>query len=817
MEDKVTRHTGPCGHGDHNEALLGNLGKEEFIRHIQDTISSSRYFGQTTQCVDTDGQWRDRILTGLKTNAKYLQELAVLVSSRTSNELGSFYPMIRQGTEYTLIVREIIEWSNGFEAVIRGEYIIDDDNPKEICFFDTLYWKNKGKYQIGKPYNFVLGALAYSAEVQDNPSFKFEGQKAIDWLAKTGQEPIYDERGEVEPVVFDMSNLVACIQINDDFPEDTEYQSPIKEVTELEYNGDRYYKLEIVAHRSYDGEKEMNLPLYVRADKFADKPQLSQSVRGMCWLQGYLRDKNIKRTYDPSTHITSFVDSQGDQAIFKDFMYKGYRDEDFGKPLDSPFPETIAFSWIEDMFNLYREAKGHYPNHLGKELRTLRNDPSLADDMYFVNEDKVMIALPMEFTKRLSEGRPFDIPEDNPYVIGCREYALEHNLMPVLIAIEAYNIDMAQTGVFTQGADYHIKVRYVPLDGKSYTPSTNTPRRDLLSLFATAWRQADMSIVAPYLSESMQYHYEPVFDTIASKREFLKYFADRKIKYKEPCTNDYTSVITNPSTGEEVLKFRYKVSKGFKYATMDIKTWHGLITDVYMRDYSIPAVEYGKSRNEWAMELSHFMDSLETIDFEHFDNLMPLLTALDTVSIDYGYELDGFKVGDSCASGIRLYCCKECSGVQYVSGQEPPMKYEDFMYIHNMIPQSEARLIPKVWNHLKVENSAKGAWQACILEYMATPLMPLVWHAGYIARKFILSFVDLKDLPVDCSEFCNDESILPGVRQIEGAKYKVSHTYWNPWNGLVRFSTIVEIKDGRPLFSDEDDDVLIPYDCGIRF
>ena len=43
-----------------------------------------------------------------------------------------------------------------------------------------IYAVNKDKYEIGKPMDFIIGALAYFAKEPESKGFTFEGQQAID-------------------------------------------------------------------------------------------------------------------------------------------------------------------------------------------------------------------------------------------------------------------------------------------------------------------------------------------------------------------------------------------------------------------------------------------------------------------------------------------------------------------------------------------------------------------------------------------------------------------------------------------------------------
>jgi hypothetical protein len=210
--------------------------------------------------------------------------LALIVSSRDkiSNQFVSGYPFVRNGKKIALKITEIKEWDNKYEAVIVTETV----DEYTISFFDTKYYKNKGKYKIGKTYTFVVAALAYNVEILKEKSFAFEGQKAVDWLAKIGNHPTYDAQGNVEPVVFDLSNLVTYLP-RTEYPDDAEFQSPINRIETVRAFDNEFYKFNITIFRNPD----ICIDLYAKISFFECKPEINEPLRGVLWLQGYLQEE----------------------------------------------------------------------------------------------------------------------------------------------------------------------------------------------------------------------------------------------------------------------------------------------------------------------------------------------------------------------------------------------------------------------------------------------------------------------------------------------------------------------------------------------
>ena len=125
-------------------------------------------------------------------------------------------------------------------------------------------------------------------------------------------------------------------------------------------------------------------------------------------------------------------------------------------------------------------------------------------------------------------------------------------------------------------------------------------------------------------------------------------------------------------------------------------------------------------------------------------------------------------------------------------------------------------------DHIFVQNTEMGAWQAYLYS-IATTLLPVYWHGGYIMRKYVFTHDDLSTIFVDV----NSEALLklqdfhdrvsPAVT-IQGHKASIQVCYWNEWMGLVRDTVEINFEGNRAvLFERVKTEVLIEYNCGICF
>jgi hypothetical protein len=287
------------GHGDHWECVANLADVPHKILSVM--LQKGDVIEKVEVMADCFGDGQEKIHTvfSISQNAN-LSAFALIVSNEknNTNEVVSAYPAVRNGKKIELKITCIKEWPNGVEAIIEGE----TENEYTISFFDTQYFKNKDRYKIGKTYVFAFSALAYSAEELPEKSFSFEGQQAIDWLAKIGNKPDYDKKGNVQPVVFDMTKTVAFLP-HTEYPDDAEFQSPVSEVKEVDFWGTQLYKLRICIFRDPD----ICIDLYAKTSFFEHKPEINDPVRGLLWLQGYL--------YEETKQQSGILDFSGEPII----------------------------------------------------------------------------------------------------------------------------------------------------------------------------------------------------------------------------------------------------------------------------------------------------------------------------------------------------------------------------------------------------------------------------------------------------------------------------------------------------------------------
>lgn len=268
------------GHGNHWECV------EELENVLQNIMPAILEEGTITDsseifadCFENENPSKTIFYSISDENELTTKILVATNKKEQTNEVVTSYPFIQAKNNVRLTITAIDEWQNLFEAVLTGK----TENGQSISFFDTNYFLHKETYEIGNTYNFSIFALGYNVEVLKENTFSFEGQEAIDWSLKIGEEPEYDDEGNVKPVIFHLNEFVALMPIDSDFPEDYQFQSPIKSIDTIRAFNKDFYKVKITAFRDPDIE----VYLYCKTEFFEKKPEVNEAINGVIWLQGY--------------------------------------------------------------------------------------------------------------------------------------------------------------------------------------------------------------------------------------------------------------------------------------------------------------------------------------------------------------------------------------------------------------------------------------------------------------------------------------------------------------------------------------------------
>ena len=281
-------------HGDHLDCIMP--AKTIMNKYLQAIVKESKSWKKTCTAVTTSDMYEEK--TDVFSLMYGLGDIRLLVTvgastKNNTNEFMAMYP-ISKGCPTKVKIDKVIEWDNQIEATVFcsiGEF--------EFAFFAIDYYCNKHKYRVGETISVDLSALGMHV-VEAQRGFQFEGQQAIDWLAKIGEKPKYDENGNVEPVKFSMEKLVAFLNKDSKCPDEAEFQSPVGDIETTSILGVDFYKTIITICRRDmdDGEFEVSIPFYFRQD-FFPTIQKDDPIRGWLWVTGSITGQHNKGESKP--------------------------------------------------------------------------------------------------------------------------------------------------------------------------------------------------------------------------------------------------------------------------------------------------------------------------------------------------------------------------------------------------------------------------------------------------------------------------------------------------------------------------------------
>ena len=308
-------------HGDHLDSIMS--AKTLMSRYLKTIVQDAKSWKQARTFVTTADMYEEKTdVFSLMYGEGNMRMLVIAAAStkNNTNEFMALYP-VTTGVPTEVKIDKIIEWDNQIEATVFcsvGEF--------EFAFFPVDYYCNKKKYKVGETMTVDLSAIGMSVE-EAQRGFQFEGQQAVDWLAKIGEKPDYDENGNVMPVKFSMEKLVAFINKDSKCPDEAEFQSPVAELEKTSVLGVDFYKSDITICRrdTDDGELEVSIPLYFRQD-FFPTVQKEDPIRGWLWVTGSVTGEHEEGNSEPAEVNKLAKIAAGFEEYMDDFDTKAYDD-----------------------------------------------------------------------------------------------------------------------------------------------------------------------------------------------------------------------------------------------------------------------------------------------------------------------------------------------------------------------------------------------------------------------------------------------------------------------------------------------------------
>ena len=228
-----------------------------------------------------------------------------------------------------------------------------------------------------------------------------------------------------------------------------------------------------------------------------------------------------------------------------------------------------------------------------------------------------------------------------------------------------------------------------------------------------------------------------------------------------------------------------------------------------------------------------YIDALNRLDREHPESVTHLLEIFDCVHPDPGYHL-GVYIEKPSPNEAPTHRCDQAWFVCY-KGKYSPIIRRPYRSKHGGVyhlgDMCYLRFTFDFFNHLYVEPTVMGAWQAYLLSIGKT-LLPFSGGLYYTKRELVFCHDQLEKIQIiDWEELEHGEldcirhpgltdltvDISPSV-SFDGKHVVVSCCHWNDWGGLIRESAKITFFNGKVyLLEDFDEQVLFKYNCGIHF
>lgn len=266
------------GHGDHWGCIHEDY-KGVISNLLPLTISMGKVVGKAQLLVEDpeSGEKSEEIIFAIAHPQAGLRSMAVLITDTKNNhnKLWTAYPTAFLGTSFEVEIDQIHDWENYAEGLIEGSIF---DGPL-LCFFDTFYFQNKGKYKPEMKCTFALCAFAYSIKLYEHQEIEINNPEAFKLL-----HPDSQESGPLK-VSFDGAKLL--IQQLQGDKDDYSFQTTIEELEMLDFLGYPVYRLQ-GSFMTFE-DQVLRLDVYAGEHVFEGfKPKIGDEIRGVLWLQGRL-------------------------------------------------------------------------------------------------------------------------------------------------------------------------------------------------------------------------------------------------------------------------------------------------------------------------------------------------------------------------------------------------------------------------------------------------------------------------------------------------------------------------------------------------
>lgn len=214
---------------------------------------------------------------------KGLMVTIVVDNEAKQNRVISLYPFWIEGNKQHLMLQKVVVWEGGVEAQITGQI-----GELSITFFDTLYLLNRGWYERGMTYEFLLSGIAYSAAPAEVIEFPYNPPPdQLAWQAELAQA-----RGEEPPSLpktITMAGAAILMPVSGWDEDDYSFRGPIRQVTPFtDFLGQDGWVVRTTVSRQQGEDVDLDIVVTTRSWQGSGPPEVDQDIDGYLWLQGSL-------------------------------------------------------------------------------------------------------------------------------------------------------------------------------------------------------------------------------------------------------------------------------------------------------------------------------------------------------------------------------------------------------------------------------------------------------------------------------------------------------------------------------------------------
>jgi hypothetical protein len=201
-------------------------------------------------------------------------------------QLRAMFPFWLAGIRHRLVMLDVAVWESGVEAHISAGL-----GETDITFFDVHYLLNRGWYERGQKYDFILSGIAYSARAAENVEIPFSPPPdQIAWDTMLAHE--CGEEVQQTPTTIRLDGAAFFLPISEWDQDDYSFRGPVKDVQPFDdFLGQRGWLVRITVMRLSDyltEDIDLNIVITCQAWERNSAPKVGEDIEGSLWLQGYL-------------------------------------------------------------------------------------------------------------------------------------------------------------------------------------------------------------------------------------------------------------------------------------------------------------------------------------------------------------------------------------------------------------------------------------------------------------------------------------------------------------------------------------------------